>query len=224
MLTDAQLFACGAFADYESYYAPPAVEVRETAPRRLRPPTSDVEATRSRLALLLGDAPPVPVPPIVTVFAIDGRVPAADRVARIKAELRRAPSAVIAEWQRHGGRIDVVPGPHVASHPDAGSLRARHPDACGWFSLPRRLIAIAADCRDGTALHELGHWHDRAWWSGRFSSLPEWRRICQGRAATAIRFSDCEHYAEDFALFYLGSETRANMPPEARRFIVETTG
>jgi hypothetical protein len=204
------------------------------------PPTPDVETarrrvsalldgpdplldTRRRLNVLFADAPPPALaPPFITTVEIDGQRPSYEQVARIEAELRKIPAAILSSWRAAGGRIEIVGGRQANLHPlTAGNLQGRRID--GWCSTYRKLIAVAAEAPAATIIHEFGHAHDGTHWnSGRFSGLPEWERICRWRPATPVRFSPVEHYAEDFALFHISPETRADLPPAAREFIRES--
>ena len=210
------------YADFGDggYYAPPAVADRpQAAPYRLRdlcPTAPDVENTRRRLRDLLGDAPPAP--PLISVVEIDGQRPTAGEVAAIEAELRKVPPAIVSTWRAAGGRIQIAAGRRARL--DSGGRASD-----GWYRPVSKLLLVAAQAPPDTIIHEMGHAHDGSGeFPGRFSSLPAWRRICQGRPATPIRFSPVEHYAEDFRDYFFSESSRANMPPKARKFIAETTG
>ena len=207
---------------------------------RLHYRAPDVDVTRGRLHALLGDLPDDgPAGPLIRLVAIDGVAPSLMRAAAIERELSKAPPRVLAVFRSRGGTIDIVPGEDASRHPQCGQRPPPGKIVRGWCSRgeaqPLIVVAVAGDPR--AVLHELGHWHDR---SDRFSGLSEWQRIVAAdrMRGTRLEFhggyeflfddghngkrSPREAYAEAFAMFFSGPETRRRLTRAMREFIAKT--
>jgi hypothetical protein len=203
---------------------PPPAAVREIWDRRDELQSIDEQLDDLRAPSLVAPGS------IVSIVSIDGRSPASTDVDLVRAELAKAPAAIVAELRAAGGRIDVIPGENAARHPES---RLTAP-CWGWSSALRALIVIAAESGAITTLHELGHWHDRF---RRFSRLPEWQKIVRDEQAVASDIPGLavlqnipgyvfdrpeEHFAECFALYFSGPYCRAKLTASMRRFIEST--
>ena len=182
-----------------------------------------------------------PAGPLIRLVPIDGRLPGLRQAAAIEREAAKAPSRVVAAFRASGGTIDIVPGEDASRHPQCGQRPPPGKIVRGWCSRgeaqPLIVVAVAGDPR--AVLHELGHWHDR---SDRFSGLSEWQRIVAADRSASDdlqtladlssfandgyngKRSPREAYAEAFALFYSGDETRRRLTRAMREFIERTAG
>jgi hypothetical protein len=174
-----------------------------------------------KLAAMLADPPP----PMVQAYPIDGKLPSPAQLIAVRAELAKAPRAVIDEWRARGGHLEVVPGGDCSRHPQA-------PGRCYGFCYGD-LIVVAGE-RGLAVLHEAGHMHDQAKIrGGRFSATAEWRAIHRRlpphifardlwRGDAYYRSDPLESFAECFAKYYHDGENRAELPADVRRFILGT--
>ncbi len=178
-------------------------------------PAPDVDATRGRLAGLLGDLPAdPPAGPLVRLVPIDGRLPGLRQAAVIEAEAFKAPPRVLTAFRSRGGVVDVVAG-NASLHPAyEGVNRGRQVNGfCAWGAKPP-LIVVSADGAPDDVLHEFGHYVDRGY---RFSDSDTWKWLVSAALSSfvgeygeivsgpLIGFnayrSPCEGFAEAFRLF-----------------------
>ncbi len=157
-------------------------------------------------------------PPLITTVAIDGKEPTQEQVDVVRRDLAKAPRSVIADLRRRGVRIEIIPGVEASLHPAAAGI-----GKCKGFAYSG-LAVIAAE-HGFQVLHEIGHlFDDVRIRGGRFSSLPEWRKIHEHLPPGVFerdyyRSDEMESFAEIFAKCFHGPVNRAMVPEEARRFI-----
>ncbi len=171
------------------------------APRYTTAP--DVEASRRRLAELLGEANDGP---IVRPVAVNGTLPSDNNVDLVRRELFKLPPRILAD-DLTGWTVDVVPGDNARAHPKALADAKKVWGSCYKLS---HLIVVAGRAQILTTLHEAGHAVDSDYCVSHSRS---WRKALKWDDSTG------EEWAELFAYYWHSTATRASLTADVRNFM-----